>query len=41
MEPGRRKVLVIVLAAVWLGYSVGVLGWSASTGVPADLCIAR
>jgi len=41
MEPGRTKVLVIALAVLWLGYSVAVLGWSASTGMPADLCITR
>lgn len=36
-----RKLLILALAALWLGYSAAVLGWHALTSPPADVCITR
>jgi hypothetical protein len=41
MKSGGRKVLIAVIAAVWLGYSAAVLGWVAWTSTPAEVCVTR
>lgn len=41
MSASRRNLLIIALAAGWLGYSAAVLGWAAWNNPPATLCIAR
>lgn len=40
-HPRGRKLLIIALAALWLGYSAAVLGWHAWTSPATDVCITR
>lgn len=39
--PRGRRLPMLALVVLWLGYSAAVLGWHAWSSPPADVCITR